>query len=578
MMKRWGCLLLTCLLLCGAACGEEAGLSPYQSKTKKWTYVTFGRYPAGKNGEEAPILWRVLETDGTKALLLSDKILFAGRIDGEDNPYAGWESSEMYGYLNGEFLNAAFLSSERAALLPQEDGALVSLPDVEDLRNRAYGFVDDHARRAQGTEYARENGLQVYSGSRKDSPYWTRTLSPNHKDAHRRVMDEGVLGYLNVTRDELGARPMVLVSLADASLVSGSGTDDDPYALQYPPSEEDEQVQEAPPALTEEAPAAAPDEAEQTEPAPAEPEMAADEAALSVTEYASIFPALTEEGFLPPGEEEFSFADAENGLWLYASGDLRIEIVRRTDTSKKKEPRRWYEADIFVRDGAEDFLRTYYHELNPRTKKLAETQVIAQENGLVFAVNTDWYYYRVLRNAKKRVMTVGVVLRGGEVFYDDPAKKAANGIPNRDYLALYPDGRMEAYDYNGPDAETLREMGVYDTLCFGPVLVRDGEVTEQALRIGERGNNNPRTGLGMAEKGHYVAIMMEGRTKQSVGCKLTYLADLFLQKGCTVAFNLDGGGTSSMIFMGEYLNENTYSAQNRLQNEVLGIGHSDQVQ
>ena len=309
-----------------------------------------------------------------------------------------------------------------------------------------------------------------------------------------------------------------------------------------------------------------------------EPDESASPApASSVTEYASLFPTLTEEGFLPPESEEFSYADTEKGLWLYASPDLRVEIVRKADTSKKTEPRRWYEAEIFVRDGAEDIFRTYYHEMNPRTKKLAETQVIARENHLVFAVNSDWYYYRVLRNAKKRVMSVGVVLRGGEVYYDDPATKPANNIPNRDYLAVFPDGGMEVFDFDGPSAEELKDMGALDVLCFGPALLREGELTEQAQRIGERGNNNPRTGIGMVEKGHYVAIMVEGRTKKSVGCKLTYLADLFARKGCQVAFNLDGGGTSSMIFMGVYLNENTYAAQNRLQNEVIGIGFSDQV-
>ncbi len=198
----------------------------------------------------------------------------------------------------------------------------------------------------------------------------------------------------------------------------------------------------------------------------------------SVTEFAALFPLLTEEGFLPEGEEEFSYSDAEKGLWLYASQDLRVEIVRKTDTAKKSEPRRWYEAEIFVRDGAEDIFRPYYHELNPKTKKLAETQIIARENHLVFAINSDWYYYRVLRNAKKRVMSVGVVLRGGEVFYDDPATKPANNIPNRDYLALFPDGGMEAFDYDGPNAEALKNMGASDVLCFGPVLLRDGELTE----------------------------------------------------------------------------------------------------
>ena len=609
MFKKALCLALAVLTLLSAGLSSaENTLLPYQSKGKKWTYVSFGSAPSKADGTREPIIWRVLSVAEDSVLLLSDRVLFAARVDGDEGSYTGWETSELYEALNSEFLSSAFSQAEQDALLSQEDGALVSLPSVEDLRNRAYGFVDDHARRAQGTDYARANGLQVYSGSRKDSPYWTKTPSPNHKNAQRRVMDEGVLGYLGVSREEIGVRPMILLSLADLLIPLGSGTEEDPYVLALPGNPEPQEA--APSERREEAPQTAPDTSapsEQTasglpddETGAAESESLEDAASaddpadedrapvtgaplstpvstIAVTEYASLFPALTEEGFLLAGAEEFVYADAEKGLWLYANPDLRIEIVRKTDTSKKNQPKRWFEADLFVRPGSGDFIRAYFNEQNPKTKKLAETADIARQNHLVFALNTDWYYYRVLRNAKKRTMTVGVVLRGGEAFYDDPAKKAANNIPNRDYIALFPDGRMEAYDYNGPGAEELKAQGAYDVFCFGPVLVRDGEVTEQALRIGARGNNNPRSAIGMVESGHYVAIMVEGRTKASVGCQLTYLADLFLKKGCTVAFNLDGGGTASMIFMGDYLNENTYSVQNRKQNEVLGIGISENV-
>ena len=574
---RFFCAVLACLLLVVHAGAEEFSLQPYQTKSKQWTYVSFGRAPSAADGAEAPILWRVLAASTERALLLSDRLLFAARIDGQESGYAGWETSELYGRLNGEFMRASFSYGEQAALLPQEDGALVSLPAVEDLRNPDYGFADDRSRRASGTDYARANGLQVYPGSRKDSPYWTRTPS-EHAGAHRRVMNEGKWGYRGVADDTYGVRPMVLVSLAEALPLTGSGTQEDPFVLAF------EEPEMPPEDGTEEPAPADPDETPEDQPPEAQDDLPGDEvlpgpsaAASSVTEYAALFPALTEEGYLPEGAEEFSYADPDKGLWLYVSTDMRVEIVRKTDTAKKSEPRRWFEAEIFVREGSGEFLKTYYHELNPRTKKLAETQVIARENHLVFAINTDWYYYRVLRNAKKRTMPVGVILRGGEVFYDDPTKNLSNIIPTRDYLALYPDGNMEAFDYNGPGGEELLALGAYETLCFGPILLRDGEMTEPTKRLGAKGNNNPRTAVGMVTPGHYVAIMVEGRTKKSVGCRLDYLADLFAKKGCRVAFNLDGGGTSSMIFMGVYLNENTYGAQNRLQNEVLGIGVSENV-
>ena len=547
--------LIALLLFLLPARAEGPALHSYRADTGAWDYVLLGSFPTDADETVRPILWRVLLTDHASALLLSDRILFSARVDVQQNTYPGWEQSELYEYLNGEFLKTAFSWAEQNALARQMDRALVSLPDAEDLKNPRYGFSTDDSRCARGTAYAAENGLQVYQGGTGHSPYWTKTLSPNHEKAHRRVIQEGRWGYLGVWHEGQGVRPMVQLKLEDAQIMSGLGTREDPYVLSLPEPSQPEPRDETADLL----------EAQKR-----------NAAFLSAgTGYEALFPALTEEGFLPQGEAPFSLADRETGLWLYASPDLRIEIVRKTDTQKKTQPLLWYEADIYVRPGSSEYLKTYYHQGDMNIRERTEPEVIARENGLVFSLNTDYYLYRVLRNARRKVMSVGVILRGGEILYDDPARKDVSIVPNRDLMALYPDGRMEVYDYNGTTAKALKKQGASDVLCFGPILLKDGQITPQAERISKKLGNDPRTALGMAEIGHYVAVMVEGRTKASKGCTLLRLAELMREKKCVLAFNLDGGGTSSMTFMGELLNQNTYSAHLRGQAELLGIGKTE---
>ena len=51
----------------------------------------------------------------------------------------------------------------------------------------------------------------------------------------------------------------------------------------------------------------------------------------------------------------------------------------------------------------------------------------------------------------------------------------------------------------------------------------------------------------MVEKGHYICIIT------ITGITLKGLAELYVQNKCTVAYNLDGGHSTSMVFMGEQL-------------------------
>ena len=105
--------------------------------------------------------------------------------------------------------------------------------------------------------------------------------------------------------------------------------------------------------------------------------------------------------------------------------------------------------------------------------------------------------------------------------------------------------------------QDFQEHGIDDVHSFGPWLVHDGQVnTEKAMRAsGIFKENNPRTGIGMIEPGHLVIIVVDGRQKdRSIGLDLMEFAGLFVKEGCTEAYNLDGGVSSAMVFMGEQLN------------------------
>ena len=87
----------------------------------------------------------------------------------------------------------------------------------------------------------------------------------------------------------------------------------------------------------------------------------------------------------------------------------------------------------------------------------------------------------------------------------------------------------------------------------------------------------PRTAIGMIEPGHYIAIMAEGRLKESKGLTMTRLAEKMQERGCICALNMDGGETSCILFMGKQIckvdADNRYGYA-RKEAEFLAIGTS----
>lgn len=162
------------------------------------------------------------------------------------------------------------------------------------------------------------------------------------------------------------------------------------------------------------------------------------------------------------------------------------------------------------------------------------TPAIAKNNNAIIAINGDYCSYNK-----------GPVLRNGVLYRDQNY---------RDVLVMYNDGTMETYTKDEFDMEAAQSKGAYQIWTFGPMLLDGGQpMTEFNSSLGKL---NPRTAVGYYEPGHYCFIVVDGRQGDySKGMTFADLSQLFYDLGCKAAFNLDGGQTSEMAFMGEFANQ-----------------------
>ena len=219
----------------------------------------------------------------------------------------------------------------------------------------------------------------------------------------------------------------------------------------------------------------------------------------------------------------------------YVSDDLKITI-----TTERVDDTTVYIADIETDDPSKLLAGladgSFGRNVSEKTSKIAE------ESGAILAINGDYYGFR----------DSGYVLRNGYLYRDTSA-----GSDQED-LVIYEDGSMEIISEGDVTAEELVENGAVQIFSFGPGLVEDGKISvDENDEVDRAMASNPRTAIGMTSGGHYLFVVSDGRTSESEGLTLLELAEVMQDLGCTEAYNLDGGGSSTMWFNGEIVNNPT---------------------
>lgn len=255
---------------------------------------------------------------------------------------------------------------------------------------------------------------------------------------------------------------------------------------------------------------------------------------------------------LPDGTERslvysYSGRNAAVDIYYYKNGKMEYQV-----------------ADIYIRD-----IRCFTTDYELRAGNSVKTQNYAERIGAIVAVNGD--------NFNSGRMEDGVVVRNGAQLFPPEGEKQTSF--SRDLGVLYYDGTFRVYDcvLDHIDYDELLSQYPLHIFNFGPKLLNDDGTAMQKFNS-TLGKPNPRTALGYYEPGHYALIVILGLrnvidydgnnhgTSESPGMTLIELSALCEKLGFKMAYNLDGGGSSSMSW-----NHTVFGNNDRSHGDVLAI-------
>ncbi|MEL4318136.1 phosphodiester glycosidase family protein [Leifsonia sp. YIM 134122] len=240
------------------------------------------------------------------------------------------------------------------------------------------------------------------------------------------------------------------------------------------------------------------------------------------------------------------------------SADISISTVT---TGSGDATVTYYVADVSLTDATT--LRSAFAQDSYGENITETTSDIAGDNAAIFAINGDYYGFR----------DTGIVIRNGVVYRD---------AGTREGLAFYRDGTVKVYDETATSADELVADGVWNTLSFGPAIVEGGETVagiedvEVDTNFGNHSiqGEQPRTAIGVIDENHLVFVVVDGRSPgYSAGVTMTGLAQIMEGLGATTAYNIDGGGSSTMYFDGQLVNDPLGTGEERGTSDILYIAN-----
>ena len=248
-----------------------------------------------------------------------------------------------------------------------------------------------------------------------------------------------------------------------------------------------------------------------------------------------------------------STSNSSSGTVIGTYSDSKSKI---TVTQYRAYDSNIYVADVEVTDGTSILSafanNTYGRNITDTTSDMAE------ENNAVLAINGDYYGAR----------QSGYVIRNGVVY--------RNQGSNGEDMVISKDGSLSFISESDTTTDSLIQKQAWQVLSFGPVLVENGQVAvSENDEVGMAMASNPRTAIGTVAKNHYLFVVSDGRTSESAGLSLYELANFMKSLGATNVYNLDGGGSSTMVFQGEVVNNPTTNGNKiseRAVSDILYIG------
>ncbi len=236
-------------------------------------------------------------------------------------------------------------------------------------------------------------------------------------------------------------------------------------------------------------------------------------------------------------------ADGYDGDYSYQDPTIQVNIAYNEtkeyiEGCKGRNMGYWV-VDIKIGDASQ--LRTAAAESFTTETTLPVSDIANRVNAVV-AINGDYF-------ARHKE---GFAIRQGTLVRDK-----LKG--NRDALLIDEDGDFHVYHLpeKGALSDTVDGKKVINAFYFGPILVENGEVPKKLPNFTflKPDKYYARLALCQVDRLHYKIILTTMEQDYTLGIRLKDFAKLCQAEGAKIAYNLDGGLSTTLFFNNKRINE-----------------------
>ena len=259
------------------------------------------------------------------------------------------------------------------------------------------------------------------------------------------------------------------------------------------------------------------------------PGLFLDEQTLAQIQTGQPVPQPEEES--APPQVVVEFADDSGDVWADHPDGIRLErVYGRTYTAHV----------MLIRDPSTVYLATSSDTFSLSMNGNRMPGQMKQEGALA-GINAGAFNDDGTANSYIGSIPIGMVISDGKILWDDG--KSYDG-----FVGLTRDHTLVVADTI--DRTAVEEMNIRDGCCFGPVLIKDGQINEKVYGIDT--SFNARTAIGQRADGTIIFLCIDGRQAGSLGATYGDVLELMAQLGAVNACNLDGGASTVMAYRDTY--------------------------
>lgn len=195
---------------------------------------------------------------------------------------------------------------------------------------------------------------------------------------------------------------------------------------------------------------------------------------------------------------------------------------------------------MIVRDPSRVYMGTSTEKFSTAIPGKRITEVMNENPDVVAAINAGAFNDDGTAGSHVGSTPLGLVMSNSKCVWTSGQQPGLEGF------AGFTEDNILVVSQKNLSKAKAEELKIRDGCCFGPALIMDGDINQEAYN--NKSGYNPRTAIGQRADGAVIFVCIDGRQTSSLGGTYADVINIMVEYGAINACNMDGGSSSVMMY------------------------------